>query len=89
MNTRLYKSYVNLTNIIVRVSDGTPAGKEHAVLVNLHLDSTLTSPGAGDDALSVGVMVEVIRNLIGRKGWEPRHAIIFCELYLFGDGRLD
>jgi hypothetical protein len=45
MNKRVYKNYVDLTNIIVRVSDGTPVGKRHAVLVNSHLDSTLPSPG--------------------------------------------
>ncbi|KAF8748104.1 peptidase M28 family [Rhizoctonia solani] len=52
MNKRVYKNYVDLTNIIVRVSDGTPEGKRNAVLVNSHLDSTLPSPGAADDAIS-------------------------------------
>jgi hypothetical protein len=55
MNKRLYKTYVNLSNIVMRVSNGTSEGKEHAVLVNSHLDSTLPSPGAADDAISVGV----------------------------------
>ncbi|KAI0046019.1 hypothetical protein FA95DRAFT_1680074 [Auriscalpium vulgare] len=77
MGKRLYKTYVNLSNIIVRVSDGTPEGKEHAVLVNAHLDSTVPSPGAADDALSVGVMLECIRVLTHTPGWEPKHAIIF------------
>lgn len=77
MAKRLYKTYVNLTNIVVRVSDGTERGKEHAVLVNSHLDSTLPSPGAADDALSVGVMLECIRVLIHTPSWEPTHAIIF------------
>lgn len=48
MGKRLYKTYRDLSNIIVRVSDGTDEGKEHAVLVNSHLDSTLPSPGAGE-----------------------------------------
>ncbi|KAI0343326.1 hypothetical protein BDW22DRAFT_1394270 [Trametopsis cervina] len=77
MNKRLYKTYVNLTNIIIRVSDGTDAGKEHAVLVNSHVDSTLPSPGAADDALSVGVMLECIRVLVNTPDWQPKHAIIF------------
>lgn len=81
MNHRLYKTYVNLTNIIVRVSDGTERGKEHAVLVNAHLDSTLPSPGAADDALSVGVMLECMRVLAQTTDWEPHHAIIFRENY--------
>lgn len=78
MGKRLYKTYRNLSNIIVRISDGTAAGKEHAVLVNAHLDSTLPSPGASDDALSVGVMLECMRVLVGTPGWEPTHSIIFC-----------
>ncbi|OJT03270.1 hypothetical protein TRAPUB_6137 [Trametes pubescens] len=77
MGRRLYKTYVNLTNIVVRVSDGTEEGKEHAVLVNSHVDSTLPSPGAADDGLSVGVMLESIRVLINTPAWEPKHAIVF------------
>lgn len=79
MAKRLYKNYVNLSNIVIRVSDGTEEGKEHAVLINSHLDSTLPSPGAADDALSVGVMLECARVLVNTPGWEPTHAIIFCE----------
>lgn len=77
MSTRLYKTYVDLSNIILRVSDGTEHSKSDAVLVNAHLDSTLPSPGAADDALAVGVMLECARTLIETPGWEPTHAIIF------------
>ncbi|KAG5638589.1 hypothetical protein H0H81_011675 [Sphagnurus paluster] len=77
MNKRLYKTYVNLTNIIVRISDGTPEGKEHAVLVNSHLDSTLPSPGAADDAIAVGIMLDCMRVLINTPKWTPKHAIVF------------
>ncbi|KAI0358143.1 hypothetical protein OH77DRAFT_1421438 [Trametes cingulata] len=77
MGKRLYKTYVNLTNIIVRVSDGTEEGKEHSVVVNSHVDSTLPSPGAADDALSVGIMLDCIRVLINTPGWEPKYAIVF------------
>jgi len=63
MGKRLYKRYAKLTNIVIRVSDGTPEGKNHAILVSVHLDSTLPSPGAADDALSVGVMLDCIRVL--------------------------
>jgi Zn-dependent M28 family amino/carboxypeptidase len=79
MYKRLYKTYVNLTNIVVRISDGTPEGKEHAVLVNAHLDSTLPSPGAADDALSVGILLECMRVLVNTPEWSPSHAIIFRE----------
>ncbi|KAF8075052.1 hypothetical protein FPV67DRAFT_1475846 [Lyophyllum atratum] len=77
MHKRLYKTYVNLTNIVVRISDGTPEGKEHAVLVNAHLDSTLPSPGAADDAISVGVMLDCMRVLVNTPEWSPKHAIVF------------
>ena len=79
MNKRLYKTYVGLTNIVVRVSDGTDGGKAHSVLVNAHLDSTLPSPGAADDALPVGIMMECIRVLVGTPTWEPKHAIVFRQ----------
>lgn len=79
MGKRLYKTYVNLTNIVVRISDGTTQGKEHAVLVNAHLDSTLPGPGAADDALSVGIMLECMRVLLNTPDWSPTHAIIFRE----------
>ncbi|KDQ62015.1 hypothetical protein JAAARDRAFT_190713 [Jaapia argillacea MUCL 33604] len=80
MSKRLYKTYVNLTNIVLRISDGTPDSKSHAVLINAHLDSTLPSPGAADDALSVGVMLECARVMVGLAAagkWEPGYAVIF------------
>ncbi|KAK7456416.1 hypothetical protein VKT23_010664 [Stygiomarasmius scandens] len=77
MGSRLYKNYVDLSNIVVRVSDGTAEGKQHAVLVNSHLDSTLPTPGAADDALAVGIMMECMRVLVETPGWSPRHAIVF------------
>ncbi|KAF9644527.1 hypothetical protein BDM02DRAFT_3121775 [Thelephora ganbajun] len=77
MGKRLYKTYRDLSNIIVRVSNGTDAGKAHAILVNAHLDSTLPSPGAADDALSCGVMLEAFRVLTQTPGWSPHHSIIF------------
>ncbi|KIJ41840.1 hypothetical protein M422DRAFT_48503 [Sphaerobolus stellatus SS14] len=52
MDYRVYENYVSLYNIIVRLSNGIAAGKEHA-LVNSHIDSTTPSPGGADDALLV------------------------------------
>ncbi|KAJ7166799.1 hypothetical protein C8R46DRAFT_1095357 [Mycena filopes] len=77
MGKRLYKSYQNLTNIVVRLSDGTDAGKAHALLLNSHLDSTLPSPGAADDAISVAIMLDCIRVLVDTPEWSPTHAVIF------------
>ena len=77
MGKRLYKTYRNISNIVVRVSNGTDAGKAHAILINAHLDSTLPSPGAADDALSCGIMLEAFRVLTQTPKWSPHHAIIF------------
>lgn len=82
MAKRLYKNYVNLSNIIIRISNGTKEGKEHAVLANAHLDSTLPSPGAADDALSVGALLDCARVLVNTPDWEPTYAIIFCKFNL-------
>ena len=107
MNTRLYKTYVNLTNIVIRLSSTSSPlpsddshlsssnsssshlsaeheievhpSKLHSLLVNSHVDSTLPSPGAADDALAVGVMLEIIRCLLETEGWEPEYGVIFCE----------
>lgn len=79
MGKRLYKTYRDISNIVVRVSNGTDAGKAHALLVNAHLDSTLPSPGAADDALPCGLMLEALRVLTQTPGWSPHHAIIFRE----------
>ncbi|KAF5390607.1 hypothetical protein D9757_002581 [Collybiopsis confluens] len=77
MGKRLYKTYVGLGNIVVRLSDGTEEGKAHSVLVNAHLDSTLPTPGAADDAMAVGIMLECIRVLMETQDWEPSNSIIF------------
>lgn len=37
MDKAVYKRYMNLTNIVLRLSDGTAAGKADAILVNSHL----------------------------------------------------
>ena len=52
---RTYKTYFNLPNVLIRVSDGTERGKEHAVLINSHVDSTVPSPGAGMSALRLAL----------------------------------
>ena len=37
MDRRVYKNYVNLSNVVFRLSNGSEASKEHAILVNAHL----------------------------------------------------
>ncbi|KAF8903001.1 hypothetical protein CPB85DRAFT_1255887 [Mucidula mucida] len=78
MNTRLYKSYVGLSNFVVRLSAKANANStEHAVLLNAHLDSQLPGPGAADDAISCGVMLDIINVLLAEDEWEPTYSAIF------------
>ena len=70
------KRYSAISNIIVRLSNGTPEGKADAVLVNAHLDSTLPSPGAADDVAGVVVMLEIIRIMLSTT-IPLDHAVIF------------
>ncbi|KAG0324209.1 hypothetical protein BG004_003521 [Podila humilis] len=60
MSKAVMKMYTNMTNIIVRLSCGAECDK-NAILLNGHYDTTLGSPGAVDDALAIGVMLEMIR----------------------------
>ncbi|KAI8773749.1 endoplasmic reticulum metallopeptidase 1 [Biomphalaria glabrata] len=53
--------YQNLENIVVKVSQYQEA--ESSVLVNCHYDTVVDSPGAGDDAASCCVMLEILRVL--------------------------
>lgn len=46
MGKKVWKKYLGLENVVVRLSNGTAASKANAILVNAHLDSTLPSPGA-------------------------------------------
>ncbi|KAF9435018.1 hypothetical protein BGZ76_007031 [Entomortierella beljakovae] len=60
MSKVVMKMYTNMTNIVVRLSCG-PECDENSILLNAHYDTTLGSPGAADDALGCGVMMEIIR----------------------------
>lgn len=86
MDERLYKSYQNLTNVLFRISDGTEEGKSRAILLNSHIDSTLPSPGAADDAMTVGIMLDIARVLIQsvpREDWFVGWSIIFCKSFQY------
>lgn len=61
MSSIVWKKYHSMSNVIVRISDGTEASKANSVLVNSHLDSTLPSPGAADDGIGIGIMMELLR----------------------------
>ena len=44
MGKIVWKTYWNITNTILRISDGTAAGKANAVLVNAHIDRCVLKP---------------------------------------------
>ncbi|CAO3570800.1 unnamed protein product [Mortierella alpina] len=75
MSKVVMKMYTNMTNIIVRLSCGPECDKS-AILLNAHYDTTLGSPGAADDALPIGVMLELIRILSQRPALK-RNSLVF------------
>lgn len=77
MHKVVWKRYLGISNIVVRLSNGTQASKDDAILVNAHLDSTLPSPGAADDGAGVAVMLEAIRVLSHEPNTKLDHAIVF------------
>jgi len=77
-----YKTYVNLGNIVVWFSNGTPEGKEHAVFVNSHLNGTLPTPGAAGDALSVGIMLDCMSSRWNTRLEPKTHDYSTCAVHL-------
>ena len=70
----MWSAYTNVTNILVRVAPlRKPA--EGAVLLSAHYDAALGSPGASDDLAAVGVLMEVLRNVVHSPPLQ--HALIF------------
>ena len=78
----VWKQYYGMSNLIVRISDGTEESKANSLLVNAHLDSTLPSPGAADDAAGVSIMMEALRVLTLRGAPRVRHGLVL----LFNNG---
>lgn len=57
--------YSGIRNIILRIS--TPGrDSSNALLLGSHIDSTLPSPGAADDGIGVGVMLDIARVIVDR-----------------------
>lgn len=78
----VWKRYYGMSNLIVRVSDGSEESKAHTLLVNAHIDSTIPSPGAVDDAAGVAIMLEALRALTVRGAPRMKHGLVL----LFNNG---
>ncbi|KAG0230894.1 hypothetical protein BGW42_000616 [Actinomortierella wolfii] len=75
MSKVVMKMYTNMTNIIVRMSCG-PECDKNSILLNAHYDTTLGSPGAVDDGLGIGVMMEIIR-VMSLKNAPSKNSVVF------------
>lgn len=58
--------YRGITNILARIPGRSPK----AILVSAHYDSAAEGPGAGDNALAVGAVLEIVRALRGTNSLE-------------------
>ncbi|PVU95603.1 hypothetical protein BB559_002678 [Furculomyces boomerangus] len=56
-------SYVEGGNVLARII-GLNGSKDNSILLSSHLDSQLVSPGATDDGINGGVMLEIARHII-------------------------
>lgn len=63
MSNVVWKRYYSMSNLVVRISDGTEESKANSLLLNAHLDSTLPSPGAADDGVGIAILLEALRIL--------------------------
>eukprot|EP01102_Stenamoeba_stenopodia_P015501 TRINITY_DN528_c0_g1_i1.p1 TRINITY_DN528_c0_g1~~TRINITY_DN528_c0_g1_i1.p1 ORF type:complete len:897 (-),score=141.06 TRINITY_DN528_c0_g1_i1:204-2894(-) len=75
MDHIINNAYSKVTNIVVRITDGSEECNKNAVLVNGHYDTGLASPGAGDNAAAVSAMIEMVRAMASQS--PPKSAAIF------------
>ncbi|KAL2653871.1 hypothetical protein R1flu_021999 [Riccia fluitans] len=69
--------YTNLKHIVVRVSPSDYVeAKDFSVLVSSHIDTVITSPGAGDCSSCVSIMMELVRAL-SHRAQRFKHSVIF------------
>ncbi|KAL4236001.1 Endoplasmic reticulum metallopeptidase 1 [Mactra antiquata] len=66
--------YRNIKNVVVKLQSET--GSEHSLLMSCHFDSSVDSPGAGDNAISCAMMMEIIR-VLSQSTDKIHHSIVF------------
>ncbi|SNX83965.1 uncharacterized protein MEPE_02673 [Melanopsichium pennsylvanicum] len=83
MSNVVWKRYYSMSNLVVRISDGTDESKANSLLLNAHLDSTLPSPGGADDGVGVAILMEALRVLtLPNTGRRLYNSVVL----LFNDG---
>ncbi|SPC67749.1 uncharacterized protein UHOD_06842 [Ustilago sp. UG-2017b] len=83
MSNVVWKRYYSMSNLVVRISDGTDESKANSLLLNAHLDSTLPSPGGADDGVGVAILLEALRVLtLPNTGRKLYNSVVL----LFNDG---
>eukprot|EP00871_Galdieria_phlegrea_P000367 jgi/Galph1/1330/GphlegSOOS_G5993.1 len=74
-------TYTNVTNIIAIICNGPcnfqQGCDKNILVVNGHVDSALSSPGASDDAASCGVMLEILSSLVLNPVAVLKHPVVF------------
>ncbi|CAM6102745.1 unnamed protein product [Calypogeia fissa] len=69
--------YANLRHLVVRISPSDfYKSKENTILISSHIDTVITSPGAGDCSSCIAVMLELVRSLSHWAGGF-KHSVIF------------
>ncbi|KAJ7560996.1 hypothetical protein O6H91_03G009900 [Diphasiastrum complanatum] len=81
VNAKVFKkrslAYTNLKQVIVRIASKLSThAEENSILVSSHIDSVITSEGAGDCSSCVGVMLELVRAL-SHLAQNFKHSVIF------------
>ncbi|WWD03211.1 hypothetical protein V865_001261 [Kwoniella europaea PYCC6329] len=87
LDHEVLKAYNGITNIILKLSAKNPPSynetakrpEKDAVLLGAHMDSTLPSPGAADDGMGVGVMLDLARVLVERDRPFDGSVIFMCS----------
>ncbi|WVR06737.1 hypothetical protein IAU60_003772 [Kwoniella sp. DSM 27419] len=74
LDHEVLKAYSGIGNVIFKISANHPPSynasaptiEKDTVLLGSHIDSTMPAPGAADDGIGVGVMLDVARVLVER-----------------------
>lgn len=73
---RMINTYVNVQNLVVKLTPKAAVNSSDFLLINSHFDTVPSSPGGSDDGAMVAIMLEVLR-LISRSPINLRNPIVF------------